>query len=1368
MKRQSPPEGTLQSAPSHGLTLRLLGEPSLWTTDAEGVERRLLGVGKPLALLTYLAVAPQREASREFLADLLWAGGSVADPAHSLRNALVSLRNGIGPDLLEATASRCRLTHPIPNDLEELAGALRDGRLRDVLTLYTGEFFAGFAAPGCLQFEHWSESVRHRVRTDVANAADVLVRQLLDAGHARDAADVARRMADIEPLGQRSRRALIEALVAAGDNLGALTEVAVLEQWLDAEGLETEPATATLISTVRKGRPSGRAADSDGRAPRTPDLVGREAEFAEILVAWERAKAGGPAYVAVTAAAGVGKSRLLVDVGNRLRAERARVIAVGALQGERDLPFALLAAIVGAIAPLVESRAITPGAARVLAALDPALAERYETTPDLSATDLVLRRALALRELLVSAAERKATALILDDMHWADESSADVILAALTRLADSPLLVVASARPGRRLPLPVERTTTLALPPLSVEQFEQLVASIRPLPAAAWARTVCRALHASSAGVPLFGILALRSAEDAGLLIAGEQEWECENPAALTRSLTHANVASQSLRDLTPTALRALARLALAGRELPWSLLADSLGAGGASDMAWSVAELERRALATRHGDRVVIAHDLVADAVLDAVTPDDRRQWSRELAREMIATGRGQWLERGVRLAATAATPAEIAAMLTPALRKLPVTPGQSLRLLVGGWLGQTGEQQAMATRVARRLPLGVRLRPFRRRIMAAVAVVLLASVAVSSRFARAEPTPDAVLRVISVTEAGQTQAFDAPLFLGQWNAAKPLQAVRTAAARDSGQVFGQPDGSRVSLTARARLVEQVFDDSGGSDVTRIDASGARQRLTSFPGDDIPGGWAPDGRFVTFNSSRWSERRHHRLARLDVATGAIRPLGRGEGLEGGGQWSPDGSRIAFQRTYLDARPSEICTADADGTDESCTTGLNGAAASLIGWADATRVFVTITEPSGNAGVWTLVPDSGWATRVVVPNAHFATLAPNGRFLAWRESAQRQSRLRVAPVADVGRSRTVNIDTEAGSDGTLTWSVAGLPSPYVESLAIRSPTDTVVVGVPHRPFLKARWSDGSAAKPPHVHWSIAAGNDVVVDALGTMLASRPGAFEVRASAGGWRTATRRFVAVARTSEVLSTERWSQGTTRWRLFGDPRPRVVRDAQLGLALSNEGDGTYFSGAYRSLPPLTGRGLAVDAVVRTPITELQWQSLNLNVMPLANPEELARWDHRSGYIPNVSTTDGLASCGVEYPRGDGLAARRKLFLHGDEALAREYDAQHLERGNSWRIRIQIFPDGRCGVAVNGEPLFSSKARLSVPSAPLLVTYGNSWHSRMLLGPITVSNGVPHGVDWSRTLRAPVAGKRQAALAPDRARHAAPRPPR
>ncbi len=1338
MTRPTPPHSASPPLRDGALSPRLLGEPCLCGPGVAGAEQRVLGVGKPLALLTYLAVSPQHEATRDFLADLLWGAGSVSDPAHSLRNALVSIKNVVGRDVIDATATRCRLRCAIPSDLEALEVALRAGRLAEVTARYTGEFFAGFAAPGCQQFEHWCDSVRHRLRTNVANAADVLGRQLLDGGRARETVQLARRMAEIEPLGQRARRTLLEALIASGDDLGALTEAAVIEQWLETEELDAEPATRALITQARKGRNTGRRTSGETRSPLTPDLVGREAEFTEIVAAWDRARSSGPVFVAITAGAGVGKSRLLADAANRLRAERGRVVEVRALPGERELPFVLLAALVGALAPLVEAGCVSPSAARVLASLDPSLAERYGVTPDAGVGDQLLRRAFALRELLGAIAERKATAVFLDDMHWADDASVDAILAALTRLADARVLIVTASRPGVRHPLPPDRITSIVLHPLSTDQLGQLVASIRPLPNESWATDVSRCLQVASGGIPLFAILALRGAEDAGLLVAGETEWECPNPAALVGHLTQGTVLSQSLRDIAPRSARALALLALAGRSVPVSLLHEAATEPLMELGDDSLADLERRALIIRHGDHCGITHDLVTDATLSALSDGEREKWSRELGATMLSTNELPWIERGVRLLADVEPPDELARRLTPVLRRVPVAHGVSMPRLLSSWLGQAPQHQAAAAAVARHLPVTVRLRPFRRRLVGASVVMLGAVLVGAWHAANPAPQPDAELRVEVVGAGDERRVVEVPLRVRDWDTSRPLPFTVRSVARGLTGERASRAGPFVSYPAGGTLAEQVFSDSGESDVVLIDSNERRTRLTSAIGDDVPYSWSPDGRFVAFSSSRWSAARQHRAAILDVATGRVRPASSGDGLEDVVLWSPDGSRLAFSRRFLDGRPDVMCVVDYDGHNERCRAER---IAEIIGWLDNTHVLRTGIATDGAPAVYSLAVDSVWNEALVVTRAWAPALSPNRRWLAWRATEDENGEVRVAPTADLSRTRMLTLDLPGAVWPVLGWSSRGKATPYLAALSFDAAVDTLYLNVPHRAIVRAIWSGGTRSTARRLRWSVDDPATARVDSLGTIVAKRAGRIVLTASAGGWRSVRHTFIAVPAHDSIVARETWRQGPGAWRLFGEPLPRIVGDGAMGQALSNEGDGNYFSGAYFKRHLVNRRGIAVDAVVRTPLTEYQWQSLLLALYAFNDSAVVERWDHRTGYFPSPAGASGAGACGIQHPLGAGITGRERIAAFPWTNPTVDFDARPLARGAPWRIRIQVLPDGRCGVAVNGRALFVSAQRFD-PGVPLLlVTYGSSWRSRMLLGPLTIRDGVPGDIDWTFT---------------------------
>ncbi|MDE3217516.1 MAG: hypothetical protein KGO03_14000, partial [Gemmatimonadota bacterium] len=68
----------------------------------------------------------------------------------------------------------------------------------------------------------------------------------------------------------------------------------------------------------------------------------------------------------------------------------------------------------------------------------------------------------------------------------------------------------------------------------------------------------------------------------------------------------------------------------------------------------------------------------------------------------------------------------------------------------------------------------------------------------------------------------------------------------------------------------------------------------------------------------------------------------------------------------------------------------------------------------------------------------------------------------------------------------------------------------------------------------------------------------------------------------------------------------------------------------------------------------------------------------------------------------------------------------------------GRWFRVRLQIFADGRCGVAVDGRPIALTSVG-SVPDARYVAAIeGSSVHTRILTGPVEIWTGIKPGVDW------------------------------
>ena len=115
----------------------------------------------------------------------------------------------------------------------------------------------------------------------------------------------------------------------------------------------------------------------------TAELVGREREFATVIQAWSDVKRGRGRRIQLIAPAGLGKTRLLSDTANRLRTLGARVVALRAKPGERDVPYALAGELALALGSLPGAAGVAPATAS-----EPIRARRSGVTAGLGASSI--------------------------------------------------------------------------------------------------------------------------------------------------------------------------------------------------------------------------------------------------------------------------------------------------------------------------------------------------------------------------------------------------------------------------------------------------------------------------------------------------------------------------------------------------------------------------------------------------------------------------------------------------------------------------------------------------------------------------------------------------------------------------------------------------------------------------------------------------------------------------------------------------------------------------------------------------------------------------------------------------------------------
>ena len=370
--------------------------------------------------------------------------------------------------------------------------------------------------------------------------------------------------------------------------------------------------------------------------------MGRAREIAALESAVDRAAAGRGSAVLVAGDAGVGKSRLLDELAARAAGRGLRVLTGHCVDlGEVGLPYL---PFVDLLRPVAAE--LGEGAAGLFAARARARVAGSDGA-DLDAAVRVLRPPVddgrlqlfeAVASALAGLATRSPVLVLLEDLHWADRSSRDLLRYLLARLADEPVAVVASYRSDdlhRRHPLRPLLAELVRLP--GVERLD-----LGPLPDAA----VEELVRGLAAGVDD------RTVDDVVARAEGNAFYAEELLAAglagetLPWALT--DVLLARVEQLSPAAQQVLRGVAVAGRRVRHELLSAVAGPAD-GDIEPALAEAVHSHLLVVGPDGAYrFRHALLREAVLADLLPGERVRLHAAVAAHLAAVpGAGTAAER-------------------------------------------------------------------------------------------------------------------------------------------------------------------------------------------------------------------------------------------------------------------------------------------------------------------------------------------------------------------------------------------------------------------------------------------------------------------------------------------------------------------------------------------------------------------------------------------------------------------------------------------------------------------------------------------------------------------------------------------------
>jgi tetratricopeptide (TPR) repeat protein len=431
---------------------------------------------------------------------------------------------------------------------------------------------------------------------------------------------------------------------------------------------KAEPVQAYL---VLRARPRAFRVPTRGVEGIETRTIGRQAELGQLQRLSAIAAAERQVHVAlVVGEAGVGKSRLLYEFGNwldLLPPERQVALFKGrATQAMARLPFALLRDMLTLRFGIQESDRAASAREKLEQAvadlLGPASREQAHFIGHLIGLDFagspflegirsdarqIRDRAFhAIAELFAAVAAQQPLVILLEDIHWADDSSLDLVDYLAREPLNLPLTVVCPTRPTlfeRRPAWQAEQARRIQIDvrPLAEDDTRALVHEIlRKLPVVP--AELLDLIVRRADGSPFFVEELIKMLIDDGVIVTADESWRVEpgRLAGLRVPPTLTGILQARLDGLPSAERAALQRASVVGRVF-WSHAVEQLAATGADAPAqeqlgtlWHKELIFRREpSAFVETDEYIFKHAILRDVTYESVLKRVRRDYHAQVA---------------------------------------------------------------------------------------------------------------------------------------------------------------------------------------------------------------------------------------------------------------------------------------------------------------------------------------------------------------------------------------------------------------------------------------------------------------------------------------------------------------------------------------------------------------------------------------------------------------------------------------------------------------------------------------------------------------------------------------------------------------
>ena len=413
-------------------------------------------------------------------------------------------------------------------------------------------------------------------------------------------------------------------------------------------------------------------------------LVGREQEVGLLLECWERAKEGAGQVVLLSGEAGIGKSRLVEVLKEHISETTPAIIELrcalhhqnSALYPVTDHLQRLLQspgedspqAKLSKLEELLKEAGLDISSVLPLFAALLSLPTPHFPPPTLTPQRQKQKTLQALLAWFLREAERRPVLLIVEDLHWVDPSTLELLSLLLDQVPMARVLIVLTFRPDFTSPwAPHSHITQLTLSRLGRKQVEAMVERVardRVLPP-----EVLQQVVAKTDGVPLFVEELTKMVLESGLLKEQADRYELTDPLPPLAIPTTLHDSLMARLDRLSTVKEVAQLGATLGREFTYELL-QAVSPLKETELQRDLARLVEAELLYQRGfppqARYIFKHALIQEAAYQSLLKSTRQYYHRQIA-QILAERFGETAETQPELLAHHYTEAGLFAQALP-----------------------------------------------------------------------------------------------------------------------------------------------------------------------------------------------------------------------------------------------------------------------------------------------------------------------------------------------------------------------------------------------------------------------------------------------------------------------------------------------------------------------------------------------------------------------------------------------------------------------------------------------------------------------------------------------------------------------------